>query len=73
LSISQYKIDCRITIELLDTESEETANNVTNSQNWSNYVERLANPAASMTSGNSNIEIKQEKPDDDIVSIFSII
>uniref|UniRef100_A0A1B0CEV8 Sin3 C-terminal domain-containing protein n=2 Tax=Lutzomyia longipalpis TaxID=7200 RepID=A0A1B0CEV8_LUTLO len=41
-----YKIDCRVTIELLDTESEDTEKCVANTQAWSNYVERLANPAA---------------------------
>uniref|UniRef100_A0A6B2EGL1 Paired amphipathic helix protein Sin3a n=1 Tax=Phlebotomus kandelakii TaxID=1109342 RepID=A0A6B2EGL1_9DIPT len=46
-----YKIDCRVTIELLDTESDDTEKCVANTQAWSNYVERLANPAASATGG----------------------
>lgn len=76
-----YKIDCRVTIELLDTESEDTAQNFNNAQNYSNYVDRLSNPAAtgtgsesgaSTTGGtglagsHSNVEIKTEKPDDDM-------
>lgn len=96
----QYKIDCRVTIELLDTESDDTEKCVANTQAWSNYVERLANPAASATSaqnaasgsaantpsgvgralpGSGNgvgsggvsgngVEIKTEKPDDEMVS-----
>lgn len=46
----QYKIDCRVTIELLDTETEDTEKSVTNAKTWSNYVERLANPTATATS-----------------------
>ncbi|XP_058453368.1 paired amphipathic helix protein Sin3a isoform X2 [Malaya genurostris] len=74
-----YKIDCRVTIELLDTETDEQAQNFKNAQNFSNYVDRLSNPAAtgtgsesgaSITGGlglHSNLEIKTEKPDDDMV------
>ncbi|XP_062132486.1 uncharacterized protein LOC133843102 isoform X3 [Drosophila sulfurigaster albostrigata] len=41
-----YKIDCRVTIELLDSESEETEKPaVLKAQKFSKYVERLANPA----------------------------
>lgn len=36
----QYKIDCRVTIELLDTESDETEKSVTYAQEWSTYVEK---------------------------------
>lgn len=36
-----YKKDCRMTIELLDTESEETEN-VADTEKYSNYVERYA-------------------------------
>ncbi|XP_058823423.1 paired amphipathic helix protein Sin3a isoform X2 [Topomyia yanbarensis] len=76
-----YKIDCRVTIELLDTETDDTAQNFKNAQNFSNYVDRLSNPAAagtgsesgaSITGGlgstglHSNVEIKTEKPDDDM-------
>ncbi|XP_059614340.1 paired amphipathic helix protein Sin3b isoform X2 [Phlebotomus argentipes] len=83
-----YKIDCRVTIELLDTESDDTEKCVANTQAWSNYVERLANPGAGPTgvpgasgsatpgaSGAANsggasgngVEIKTEKPDDEMV------
>lgn len=73
--ILQYKIDCRITIELLDTESEDPSTNVSNVQSWNSYCERLANPSSSGTaglsgeSGNTNMEIKTENPDDDSVSL----
>ncbi|XP_021703939.1 paired amphipathic helix protein Sin3a isoform X2 [Aedes aegypti] len=73
-----YKIDCKVTIELLDTESDDTAQNFNNAQNYSNYVDRLSNPAATgtgsesgasitgVTTGAGNVEIKTEKPDDDL-------
>ncbi|KXJ76129.1 hypothetical protein RP20_CCG010286 [Aedes albopictus] len=73
-----YKIDCKVTIELLDTESDDTAQNFSNAQNYSNYVDRLSNPAATGTgsesgasitggaTGSGNVEIKTEKPDDDL-------
>ncbi|XP_011177840.2 uncharacterized protein LOC105209234 isoform X2 [Zeugodacus cucurbitae] len=41
-----YKIDCRVTIELLDTEVEETEKPLNKVKSWSKYVDRLANPAA---------------------------
>lgn len=40
----QYKIDCRVTIELLDTEPDENEKCVSNAQTWSNYVERIVSP-----------------------------
>lgn len=66
-----------MTIELLDTESDETEKCVSNAQTWNNYVECLTNPMASMSStsriGDGNnlakIEIKTEKSDDDVVSV----
>lgn len=76
----QYKIDCRISIELLDTESEDPNTGVSGVQSWTNYCERLANPAASSNNGSggssgpgdtgagTNLEIKTENPDDDSVS-----
>ncbi|XP_063699111.1 paired amphipathic helix protein Sin3a isoform X2 [Culicoides brevitarsis] len=79
-----YKIDCRITIELLDTESEDPNTGVAGVQSWTNYCERLANPAASgsnSTAGGNgcagssdsgagtNVEIKTENPDDDSVAV----
>lgn len=54
LCFKQYKIDCRVTIELLDTESDETEKCVTNTQAWSNYVELLSNPAAGPNTSNNN-------------------
>ncbi|XP_050086666.1 uncharacterized protein LOC126571866 isoform X1 [Anopheles aquasalis] len=48
-----YKIDCRVTIELLDTESEDTTNNFINSQAYSSYVDRISNPAAAGTGSDS--------------------
>lgn len=50
----QYKIDCRITIELLDTENEENDKNVQNSKTWSNYVDRLSNPVAANVTNSVN-------------------
>lgn len=41
---AQYKIDCRVTIELLDTDSEDNEKSVQNAKNWSEYVDRIANP-----------------------------
>lgn len=38
-----------MTIELLDTETEDTEKSVANAKTWSNYVERLANPTATAT------------------------
>ncbi|XP_055637033.1 paired amphipathic helix protein Sin3a isoform X2 [Toxorhynchites rutilus septentrionalis] len=71
-----YKMDCRVTIELLDTESEDTAQSFNNAQNYSNYVDRLSNPAATGTGSESgastiggshpNMEIKTEKLDDNM-------
>lgn len=44
--ILQYKIDCRVTIELLDSEPEEVEKPaVLKAQKFSKYVERLANPS----------------------------
>ncbi|XP_050076400.1 uncharacterized protein LOC126563743 [Anopheles maculipalpis] len=48
-----YKIDCRLTIELLDTESDDTATNFANTQAYGSYVNRLSNPAATGTGSDS--------------------
>lgn len=48
----QYKIDCRVTIELLDTDNEDVAERekpVNKVKTWSKYVERLSNPASGNT------------------------
>lgn len=50
----QYKIDCRVTIELLDTDSDENEKHVQNASNWSNYVDRMANPVTSSAISTSN-------------------
>lgn len=50
----QYKIECRITIELLDTESEDNEKNTQNSKTWSNYVDRLKNPVAANATNSTN-------------------
>uniref|UniRef100_A0A336L2W3 Paired amphipathic helix protein Sin3a n=1 Tax=Culicoides sonorensis TaxID=179676 RepID=A0A336L2W3_CULSO len=76
-----YKIDCRVTIELLDTESEDPNTGVSGAQTWNNYCERLANPATTNNSSSgtgsgcsgdngagTNVEIKTENPDDETVS-----
>uniref|UniRef100_A0A6P4E6W9 Paired amphipathic helix protein Sin3a n=1 Tax=Drosophila rhopaloa TaxID=1041015 RepID=A0A6P4E6W9_DRORH len=49
-----YKIDCRVTIELLDSEPEEVDKPAAlKAQKFSKYVERLANPALGSGGGNS--------------------
>uniref|UniRef100_A0A8D8FNN4 Paired amphipathic helix protein Sin3a n=1 Tax=Culex pipiens TaxID=7175 RepID=A0A8D8FNN4_CULPI len=48
-----YKIDCRVTIELLETDTEDTAQNFASAQQFSNYVDRLSNPAATGTGSES--------------------
>lgn len=46
--IFQYKIDCRVTIELLDTETEENPEKtVEGTTKWSDYVDNLKNPLIS--------------------------
>ncbi|XP_016957323.1 paired amphipathic helix protein Sin3a isoform X1 [Drosophila biarmipes] len=72
-----YKIDCRVTIELLDSEPEEVDKPAAlKAQKFSKYVERLANPAlggggnagSSSALGNDNIveasDIKTEEEED---------
>jgi len=73
----QYKIDCRVTIELLDSEPEEVDKPAAlKAQKFSKYVERLANPAlggggnagSNSALGNDNIveasDIKTEEEED---------
>lgn len=51
----QYKIDCRVTIELLDSEPEEVEKpNALKAQKFSKYVERLANPALGSGGGGNS-------------------
>lgn len=76
----QYKFDCRVTIEMLENDTEESSTtNFEQGQATSKYVDRYTNPAHSgrINSRNNShngtpfgtdIEIKTEKPDDDSVS-----
>lgn len=73
-----------MTIELLDTETEDTEKSVANAKTWDMYVERHVNPTtgtniAPANSSNSavnnndttnadSVEIKTEKMDEDAVS-----
>lgn len=72
-----------MTIELLDTESDDAEKNVSTAQTWSNYMERLSNPGTTtattagrgsvdmstdVTGNSSTVEIKTETLDDDMVS-----
>lgn len=83
LRMFQYKIDCRVTIEMLENDTEDTSTtNFEQGQANSKYVDRYTNPAHGGASGRINsrnnshngtpfgtdIEIKTEKPDDDSVS-----
>ncbi|XP_030387063.1 uncharacterized protein LOC115633731 isoform X2 [Scaptodrosophila lebanonensis] len=49
-----YKIDCRVTIELLDSEPEEVEKPVLKAQKYSKYVDHLVNPACSGGNNNNN-------------------
>ncbi|XP_055307876.1 paired amphipathic helix protein Sin3a-like, partial [Sitodiplosis mosellana] len=77
-----YKLDCRITIELLDTESDDNEKNAQNAKTWDNYVDRLTNPVSANTndltnqssvpiarsaSDETSLTIKEEKMDDDLI------
>ncbi|XP_055307949.1 paired amphipathic helix protein Sin3a-like [Sitodiplosis mosellana] len=77
-----YKLDCRITIELLDTESDDNEKNAQNAKTWDNYVDRLTNPVSANTndltnqssvpiarsaSDETSLTIKEEKMDDDLL------
>lgn len=81
--VFQYKIDCRVTIEMLENDTEDTSTgNFEQGQATSKYVDRYTNPSLGGTGGRINsrknshngtsfgtdIEIKTEKPDDDSVS-----
>lgn len=65
-----YKIDCRVTIELLDTESDDKEKAAKSSQSWNNYIEDLNSPKPTpviinqMKRGDiQQAEIKQEDSD----------
>lgn len=65
----QYKIDCRVTIELLDTETDDPDKaSVANTAKWSSYVEQLANPgtggcnqSGTATSSNNTSSAQQRR------------
>lgn len=42
----QYNNNCRVSLELLDTENDETEKTVASTQKWSSYVDQLKNPVA---------------------------
>ncbi|XP_070503686.1 paired amphipathic helix protein Sin3a isoform X1 [Chironomus tepperi] len=80
-----YKIECRVTIEMLENDSEDTsANNFEQGQSTSKYIERYTNPslggdnARSSSRNNSingtsfgiSLEVKTEKNDHDLESSF---
>ncbi|XP_075168581.1 SIN3 transcription regulator family member A isoform X2 [Haematobia irritans] len=51
-----YKIDCRVTIELLDTDNDDMTERekpVNKVKSWSKYVDRLANPSSANNSHNT--------------------
>ncbi|XP_017476361.1 PREDICTED: uncharacterized protein LOC108366452 isoform X1 [Rhagoletis zephyria] len=50
-----YKIDCRVTIELLDTEVEDSEKPVNKVKSWSKYVDRLVNPGANSIVGQNAV------------------
>ncbi|XP_036225718.2 paired amphipathic helix protein Sin3a isoform X3 [Bactrocera oleae] len=52
-----YKIDCRVTIELLDTEVEEAEKPLNKVKSWSKYVDRLANPVANSISSQNAVNL----------------
>lgn len=67
-----YKIDCRVTIELLDTESDDKEKGAKSSQSWNNYIEGMKSPKPTpviMSQINRDLahaEIKQEECDGDV-------
>lgn len=81
--IFQYKHDCKLTLELLDTEMEEPEP-VPETEKWSSYVERYANSGVDGVAGSNNSAVAvegTEQPDNrmetsadeaDEVSVWSI-
>lgn len=65
--LSQYKIDCRVTIELLDTETDDPEKtSVSNTAKWSSYVDQLANPGpgcnqSAVTASSNNTSSQQRR------------
>lgn len=60
-----YKIDCRVTIELLDTESDDKEKTAKSSQSWNNYIEGMKSPNhPSVIINQSNVsDAKQDDTD----------
>jgi hypothetical protein len=52
-TVLQYKHDCKLTLELLDTELEEPET-VTETEKWSSYVERFANSGVDGVAGSNS-------------------
>ncbi|XP_055919847.1 paired amphipathic helix protein Sin3a isoform X2 [Eupeodes corollae] len=65
-----YKIDCRVTIELLDTESDEIEKPVNKAKSWDKFINRMANPA-STNANDTGFEIKAERSDDEMDLLIS--
>lgn len=59
LFVLQYKHDCKLTLELLDTEMEETEP-VAETEKWSSYVERYANSGVDGVAGSNGSAVAVE-------------
>ncbi|KAG5673702.1 hypothetical protein PVAND_003725 [Polypedilum vanderplanki] len=77
-----YKIDCRVTIEMLENDTEDTSTtNFEQIQSTSKYIERYTNPSVSGGNGKSsrnnsvngasfsNVDIKTEKSEEEMTKI----
>lgn len=72
-SSNQFKIDCRVTIEMLENDMESAStNNYDQGQACSKYVERFTNPNLQRSNSVVNgmeVEVKIEKSDGEMVSL----
>jgi hypothetical protein len=59
LIVLQYKHDCKLTLELLDTEMEEPEP-VAETEKWSSYVERYANSGVDGVAGSNSGAVAAE-------------
>lgn len=77
----QYKIDCRVTIEMLENDTEDaSATNFEQGNLSSKYLDRFTNPALNAEGlrrksrndsvNGLDVEIKEEKPDSSMVRSF---
>jgi len=57
--VLQYKHDCKLTLELLDTEMEEPEP-VAETEKWSSYVERYANSGVDGVAGSNGSAVAVE-------------